>query len=241
VGQAAGRGLDTKKAEGEKAEGKIKKLWHRWRHKLLSAHRFLGLEAVLLGRGQCRKARKSRISAKFCGTDFHARGAGAISGLSGWIGCAMAGEDEFEPRLGRMRAKGKGAKARKFMSRVIAAANLARGGAASKSARSKFTGSRIGRGAGAGRVLASRDRHAAFRQRRVIVKARTVSLRGKGLGGAKAHLRYVERDGTTKDGGRGHLYGPDTDKVDRVGVARKGERRSPPVPLHCVGRRWRRL
>lgn len=127
----------------------------------------------------------------------------------------MADENDFEPRLGRMRAKGRGAKPRRFLSRVIAATNLARGGALSGRAKSSFTGTRIGRGAGAGRMLASRDRYAAFRQRRVIVKARTVSLRGKGLGAAKAHLRYVERDGTTKDGGRGQLYAAETDKVDR--------------------------
>jgi len=128
----------------------------------------------------------------------------------------MADENDFEPRLGRMRGKGRGAKPRKFLSRIIAATNLARGGALSGRAKSSFTGTRIGHGAGAGRMLASRDRYAAFRQRRVIVKARTVSLRGKGIGAAKAHLRYVEREGTTKDGGRGQLYAADADKVDRT-------------------------
>ncbi|API61073.1 conjugal transfer protein TraI [Tardibacter chloracetimidivorans] len=127
----------------------------------------------------------------------------------------MASDDDFEPRLGRMRAGGKGGKARKFLSRVIAAANLARGGAVGRSRKSGYTGSRIGRGAGVGRVLSARDRYAAFRQRRVIVKIRPVTLGGKGFNGAKAHLRYVERDGTTRDGGRGQLYGADTDKVDR--------------------------
>src|SRR3546814_16942057 len=37
----------------------------------------------------------------------------------------------------------------------------------------------------------------------------------KGFGAAQAHLRYVERDGTTRDGGRGQLYGAESDKVDR--------------------------
>ncbi|KTE04319.1 conjugal transfer protein TraI [Sphingopyxis sp. H038] len=128
----------------------------------------------------------------------------------------MASDDELEPRLGRMRAKGKGGHGRKFMHRVLAAANLARGGAARPAARSKFTGARIGRGAGTGRVLSARDRYAAFRNRRVIVKARTVSLRGPGFDGAKAHLRYVERDGTQRDGERGRLYGAESDVVDRA-------------------------
>lgn len=135
----------------------------------------------------------------------------------------MATEDDFEPRLGRMRTRGKGKQARKFLSRVIAAANLARGGAPGRSRKTGFTGSRIGRGAGVGRVLSARDRYAGFRQRRVIVKTRIVSLRGKGFDGAKAHLRYVERDGTTRDGGRGQLYGADTDKVDRGAWLEKGK------------------
>lgn len=133
----------------------------------------------------------------------------------------MAGDDDFRPQLGRMRAKGK--VPRKFLSRVIAAANLARGGSARGQGRSAFTGTRIGRGVGVGRVLGARDRFAAFRQRRVIVKARTISLRGKGLGGAKAHLRYVERDGTTREGGRGHLYAAESDAVDRAAWLEKAQ------------------
>src|SRR3546814_12009474 len=65
------------------------------------------------------------------------------------------------------------------------------------------------------RVLSSRDRFTAFRQRRAIVKVRTVKLGGNGFEGAKAHLRYVERDGTTREGGRGQLYSADSDAVDR--------------------------
>src|SRR3546814_14030589 len=48
-----------------------------------------------------------------------------------------------------------------------------------------------------------------------LVKFRAVKLGGNGFEGAKAHLRYVERDGTTREGGRGQLYGADTDRVDR--------------------------
>jgi type IV secretory pathway VirD2 relaxase len=128
----------------------------------------------------------------------------------------MASDDEFEPRLGRMRARGNSKRPRKFLHRVLAAAILARGGPLTRKGRSSFTGSRIGRGAGVGRVLSARDRYAAFRQRRVIVKFRTARLAGKGIEGAKAHLRYVERDGTTREGGRGQLYGPETDEVDRA-------------------------
>ncbi|MCZ4107970.1 relaxase/mobilization nuclease RlxS [Brevundimonas diminuta] len=127
----------------------------------------------------------------------------------------MSDYDDLEPRLGRIRSLGK-ARARSYVGRVVKAANLARGGAASGRGRRGFSGARIGRGAGVGHVLASRDRFSALRQRRVIIKTRIVRLDGpKGLAPALAHLRYVERDGTTRDGGPGRLYSADADSVDR--------------------------
>src|SRR3546814_4323824 len=60
----------------------------------------------------------------------------------------MSTYDDFEPRLGRLGDKGQKPRPRKFLSRVIAAANLARGGAPGRARQSAFTGSRIGRGAG---------------------------------------------------------------------------------------------
>jgi type IV secretory pathway VirD2 relaxase len=126
----------------------------------------------------------------------------------------MADDDEFEPRLGRQRSQS-GKRARKYLGRVLAAANLARGGARSFGRTSNgFSGSRSGRGAGVGRVLAARGARAAFLQRRVIVKASIVKLAGKGIGAAAAHLRYLQRDGTTRDGAPGALYGRDSDAID---------------------------
>jgi type IV secretory pathway VirD2 relaxase len=125
----------------------------------------------------------------------------------------MADDDSFDPRLGKMRHQG-ARRARKYLGRVLAATNLARGGAFAPSGKKVFSGSRIGRGAGVGRMLASRGGLAAFRQRRVIVKARIVKLVGKGLSGAAAHMRYLQRDGTTREGAPGTLYGPDSDAVD---------------------------
>jgi len=133
----------------------------------------------------------------------------------------MNSDDDFKPHLGRMRAKGN-KKARKYLSRVLAAANLARSGSASGGRRNSFDGSRIGRGSGIGRVLGSRDRYAAFRARRVIIKSRIVKLVGKGLAGAKAHLRYVVRDGTTREGGRGQPYGADSDAADGKAFLERG-------------------
>ncbi|MEG8049025.1 hypothetical protein QP178_03655 [Sphingomonas aurantiaca] len=63
-------------------------------------------------------------------------------------------------------------------------------------------------------MLAGRGGHAASNQRRVIVKASIVKLAGKGASAAAAHLRYLQRDETTRDGERGALYGRDSDAVD---------------------------
>ncbi|MGS1016154.1 relaxase/mobilization nuclease RlxS [Allosphingosinicella humi] len=133
----------------------------------------------------------------------------------------MSDDDDFEPRLGRMRGT-RSANGRKYLHRVLAAANLARAGSARASRRVRFDGSRIGRGAGVGRVLSSRDVYAAFRQRRVIIKSRIVKLAGKGQAAARAHLRYIERDGTTREGGRGQLYGADADKIDGKAFLERG-------------------
>jgi len=117
-------------------------------------------------------------------------------------------DDEFEPQLGRMRGRGK---EQRYLSRVVKAAKRA---GMKTGRRGRFDGSRIGRGASVVRVLRSRDRLGAFRSRRVIVKIRPVGLGGKGMGGAKAHLRYIQRDGVTREGEAGALYSPDSDVAD---------------------------
>ncbi|QGN54063.1 relaxase/mobilization nuclease RlxS [Novosphingobium sp. Gsoil 351] len=124
----------------------------------------------------------------------------------------MAGDEDFTPRIGRMRAT-KGRRAARYASLVLAATNLARGGVG-VGAGGRAPGAKVSRGSGVGRVLANRGRLAAFRARRVIVKARIVRLACKGAAGARAHLRYLERDGTTREGERGSLYGPASDRVE---------------------------
>ena len=120
-------------------------------------------------------------------------------------------DDVFKPKLGKIRSRG-GKGSRKFLHRVLAATN--RVGGYRRLGRSRFTGSRLGRASGAGQVLASRDRYAAFRQRRVIIKSRIVRLTGKGMQGARAHLRYIQRDGVTREGLPGELYNADQDRAD---------------------------
>ena len=130
----------------------------------------------------------------------------------------MADDDDFKPKLGKIRSRGSKS-GRKFLHRVLAASNLARGGGG----KSNFSGSRIGRGAGVGRVLASRDRYAAFRQRRVIIKSRIVKLAGKGMNGARAHLRYIQRDGVTREGERGDLYKALENEADGKAFLERGD------------------
>jgi len=116
-------------------------------------------------------------------------------------------DDDFEPKLGRIGSK----RERSYLQRVLQSA--AREGARHAKSGGRFSGCRIGRGAGIGRVLGSRDRLAAYRARRVIVQARIVKLAGKGIANARAHLRYIQRDGVTREGAPGELFDRDQEKV----------------------------
>jgi type IV secretory pathway VirD2 relaxase len=58
--------------------------------------------------------------------------------------------------------------------------------------------------------------------RRVVVKARIVRLK-IGSRAAYAHLTYLQRDGTTRDGGRGQLYGPDSDLADGPALVERSQ------------------
>lgn len=118
-------------------------------------------------------------------------------------------DDDFEPRLGRIGHRGREAR---YLGLVLKAAHRAGRRASQRSRR--FDGSRIGRGAALARVLGSGNRNAAFRSRRVVVKTRLVRLAGKGLPAARAHLRYLERDGVTREGTPGELYARDEDGID---------------------------
>ena len=124
---------------------------------------------------------------------------------------AMSDDEEFTPKVGHA-GNGDGRKVLRYGSRIVIAARLA--GRRIGIIRRRFDGSRIGRGASIGRLLSSRDRFAGLRGRRAIVKTRLVRLGAKGLRGAGAHLRYIQRDGVTQDGSPGELYGPSSDQAD---------------------------
>lgn len=118
-------------------------------------------------------------------------------------------DDDFELWLGRI------AKDRPIRHQVRKVVNLAGGSKRSSGKRARrFDGSRIGRGSATGRILGVSNRHSGRRSRRVVVKARIVRLAGSGAKAAVAHLRYLQRDGTTREGARGTLYSADLDNAD---------------------------
>jgi type IV secretory pathway VirD2 relaxase len=152
----------------------------------------------------------------------------------------MAREENFElrPRPGRIRDKGAGAgrRSRPFLAQVIAAATKAKGSpltltqtrrdrrrTSSRTCPKKGRCCRIGRG----QAVADRlkrmalDRGSGERMRRVVVKARIVRLK-LGNRAADAHVRYLQRDGTSRDGERGRLYGAETNEADGKAFTERG-------------------
>ncbi|MEM8771354.1 MAG: DUF3363 domain-containing protein [Pseudomonadota bacterium] len=133
------------------------------------------------------------------------------------------GDDEFTPRLGRIRSLG-GRSAKRYLGKLYGAMEKARPGAFAKRSGARFSGNRIGRGAGIGAALSYRKHpFAKFRSRRVAVKIRSVRLGANGLAKARAHLRYIQRDGADRDGKSGILYGPEQDVVDGNAFLEEGK------------------
>lgn len=147
----------------------------------------------------------------------------------------MARDDDtgFEPRLGRSRPRSGGRKPVSFLKRVTREVTRAGGdprriGLVKGTSRTGRFNSR-GRGA---RIVATLPRQSGwsrpeggmrFRARRVVVKARVVKLRGSKSQAAYAHLRYLQRDGTTLDGERGELYSADLDRADGQAFLGRGQ------------------
>jgi len=114
-------------------------------------------------------------------------------------------DDRFQPRPGAPKARS-GPRSQRFISQVLKAS--------SKSG-APGSGSRPASTFGRGRVAAVRaGQGLALNARRAIIKARYVVLKSAGAKSVATHLRYIERDGTTRDGQRGQAYGPDTDTAD---------------------------
>lgn len=118
--------------------------------------------------------------------------------------------DDFHPKLGRIRAR-PGAKNQRYLNKVIQTMRKASAGTRAPG-RSTFVGSRSGRGYSQAASLSARSFKPG--RRRVVVKARFTRFANGSIASARAHLRYIQRDGVTRDGDPGALYGPDTDRAD---------------------------
>jgi len=84
-------------------------------------------------------------------------------------------------------------------------------------------GLKRGRGAAfvRARTLSGGWRHSAPGMRRVVVKTRYVQNAGRN-GKSAAHLRYIQRDGTSRDGERGRLYSATEDRADGDAFVERG-------------------
>lgn len=157
----------------------------------------------------------------------------------------MSADDEFRfrPKPGRIRADApKLGKAKSFLTQAKKIArrqsnspsrssaspsphsrssSTAKGGKAART--SGGPGLRRGRGAAfvRARTLSGGWKHSTPGQRRVMVKARYVQGAGKN-GKSAAHLRYIQRDGTSRDGERGQLYSATEDRADGAAFVERG-------------------
>jgi type IV secretory pathway VirD2 relaxase len=130
---------------------------------------------------------------------------------------ASRDDDRFRPKVGSPRAKD-GPPARRFISRVVKVATEAGGGRRGRQLGRASRTSQLHRGVVAARAL----RQLGARGRRVLIKSRLVNLRKIGLRSTQVHLRYLERDGVTKDGTRAHAYNGEHDVEDVAAFEQRG-------------------
>ena len=126
-------------------------------------------------------------------------------------------EDDFRIRLGRIGNR-RGCKAIGYVKRVRKIANKVSLGRERRA--SEFTGSRIGRGYAQGTVSAGRR---PTGQRRVVIKTRIVRIKAGDISGVRAHLKYVQRDGVTREGAPGDLYDQGHDRADGKAFVERGK------------------
>ena len=131
----------------------------------------------------------------------------------------MAGNDEDRFRIKPAAPKSRGGpRSQRFVSQVLKQVSKAGAKSASKS---------LGRPAntfGRGRVAAAiAGQRLGPNARRVVIKSRFVVLRRASPNSVAVHLRYIERDGVTRDGQKGQAYGADTDVADLKVFQERGQ------------------
>ncbi|CAM4004490.1 DUF3363 domain-containing protein [Bordetella tumulicola] len=132
---------------------------------------------------------------------------------------AIRDEDRFQPRPAPPKGGGKDG-GQRFVSQVLR--QVSRTGPARAGTTARRGGSAFWRGRVAARFAAAQP---SPRSRRVIIKSRFVLVKagGEGIG---RHLRYLQRDGVTREGEPGRAYGADTDDADTRGfeIRSQGDR-----------------
>jgi type IV secretory pathway VirD2 relaxase len=122
-------------------------------------------------------------------------------------------DDIFKPKLGRIRSLG-GARTKGYLNRVLHQVSKAgRSGFGTGVASRRYSGYRIGRGNDVLRHGRAGHRFGPT-YRRVVIKTRIVKLKSGGADAARAHLRYIQRDGVSKDHEPGRLYDAAQDEAD---------------------------
>ncbi|MBG6570350.1 relaxase/mobilization nuclease and DUF3363 domain-containing protein [Pseudomonas aeruginosa] len=121
-------------------------------------------------------------------------------------------ELRFRPQPGKPQQRGQ-----PFVNQVLRQANKAGTGKPRKAGQQP--GARLGRGHVAARFSAQQLPSNA---RRVTIKARLVNLRQAGQRSTLSHLRYIERDGVSREGDPGQAYGPLTDQADLNAFEERG-------------------
>lgn len=127
-------------------------------------------------------------------------------------------QDEFKPKLGRIRDTASNAQLR---TNTQVLKESGRAGARAVRQRDHITSEMPKRGMGAG-VRAAAGLIAPG-SRRVIVKARYTRIAARDMGAARAHLKYIQRDGVTQEGEAGRLYDAQRDDVDGAAFHERSE------------------
>ena len=109
--------------------------------------------------------------------------------------------NDFKPKLGRIRDQGR-AKAVRHTTHVVE--EISRNVVRPLRRRGHINPNALRRGLASGVVAATGSFTPGTR--RVVVRARYVRMTKANLAPAHAHLRYILRDGTTREGLPGHLY-----------------------------------
>jgi type IV secretory pathway VirD2 relaxase len=127
-------------------------------------------------------------------------------------------QDDFNPKLGRIR-DARRARAQRHAALIFRQAG--KHGARALRQKGHVSPATPKRGMGAG-VRAAAGLIAPG-SRRVIVKARYTRILAADLGAARAHLKYIVRDGVTREGAPGHLYDATRDDVDGAPFLERSE------------------